>query len=206
MKLLRRPVFAAALAVVVDILMLVAAVVLDALRARFGAEYSFNSETLEVTAQHPYDYFGIVAALALVFVTVMAAFVIAGGFASGGGKVAQRVCGGIALVVVSAAVVLFSFLVVRGKQPDRIEFIAYTDDTLHLVIAEERYADDLGAAKIYGVDVDSGEARLLVSTDISTFADGNTERYEFVWADAQTLAIGFMDGMTKRVLQFDPYK
>ena len=208
MKLLRRPKLAAALAVATDILMLVAAVVLDALRERFPAEYTFDFDiySLGISTRHPYDLFGIAAAVALVFVTVMAAFVIAGGFVSGSGKVAQRISGGIALIVLSAAVVLFSFFIVRGRQPEQVEYIAYTDESICIVIAEERYSGDVGVLKLFDAQLGGGEARLMATTELNTFANGDTERYEFTWVDTQTLAVSFIDGPNKRDIYVVPQR
>ncbi|MGN0686478.1 MAG: hypothetical protein ACI4KA_00060 [Oscillospiraceae bacterium] len=200
----KRTKLCAAAAAAADILMLAAAVVLDILRPHFAAEYTFDKDTLAVSASHPYDMFGIIAAAALVFAAVMAAFVIAGGFVSGGKNTAAHIVGGVSLIIISAAVILFSYLVVRGQQPTRTEFIAYTNDTKNIIIAEEKYSDNCGAVKIFSVGEESGPARLLASTDIKEFSNGSTERYTLEWRTNEVLGIRFYDGNTLRALQVVP--
>ena len=200
MKILRKPQVAFSVAIAADILMLVAAVVLDAVRDKFPIEYTFTVESIAVNASDPYSFFGIIAALVLVLVVVMSAFIMIGGYISEGKKKAPRIIGGIALLVMSVGLILFSFLVVRGRQPDSIEYIAYTDDTLRIVVAEEKYDEDFGAVKFFKVDENSGSAELLASTDISMFANGDTERYSFAWETNTTLKVVFYDVNSSRVL------
>lgn len=201
MKFLRKPQYAAVIAVVADILMLVAAVILDAVRERFPAEYTFNVDAISVSSTHPYDMFGIVAASVLVLAVVMSALVIIGGIVNGGKKAAPRITGGIVLLILSAGVIMFSYAVVKGRQPESTEFFAYTDDTLRIVIAEERYEDDLGMMKLFQVNEDTGDAELLTATDITTFANGATDRYNFSWLTEYALRVSFQDGINMRVLQ-----
>ncbi len=205
MKILRRPMLAAALAAAVDVFMLAAAVVLDLLRDKFSASYSFDLDSISIATSHPYDMFGIFSAAALVFAAVMAAFIIAGGVTLSREKAVGRIVGGVVLIVASAAVILLAFLVVRGKQPEKVGYYTYTDDTLRIVVVEEQYDENLGAAKFFCVSEDSTEAKLLVSTDISTFANGDKERYTLEWRSDNVLGIKFMDGSKLKVLQVNPY-
>lgn len=203
MKILRRPKLAAAIAVVADILILAAAVVLDRLRGSFSATYAFDPESLAISESHPYDMFGAAAAVVLVLAAVMSAFMIAGAFTSGGSRTAQRITGGVCIMVFSAAAVLCAFMLVNGRRPDSVEYLSYTDDELRIVVAEEHYGESLGVAEFFAVDSDTGEARLLVTTDISTFADGDKERYTLLWTDEGRLGIRFVDGLLTRMIRVD---
>lgn len=205
MKLLRKPKLAAGIAVTADILLLAAAVVLSAIRGRFQSEYIYSSDPVAITASHPYDHFGIAAALVLVLAAVMTAFIVVGAVGKAGKNGTPQLVGGIALIVFSTAAVLFAWLVVRGQQPRSVEYLAYTDETLHIVVMEEQYTDALGAAKVFSVDPDSNSASLLAVTDIAEFADGNEERYALSWVSKDVLKITFIDGFRIRELQLDPY-
>ncbi|MBE6902303.1 MAG: hypothetical protein E7478_07490 [Ruminococcaceae bacterium] len=203
MKLLRRPMLAAAIAVAADVVVMAAAVLLDVLRGRFTATYTFDPELVLISESHPYDMFGVVVALAMVLAAVMAAFIIAGGFTTGGGKVAQRITGGVLLVAASVAAMMISLMLVGGRRPQQVTYLSYTDDALHIVVAEEKYSEELGVANFFSVNDETGAAELLVATDISTFANDNAERYTLVWTDSDTLGIRFVDGMLTRMIRVD---
>ena len=205
MKILRKPQIAASIAITLDILMLAAAMVLSSLRDRFPAEYTYDKEHKLITSSHPYDMFGIIAAAALAVAAVMTAFIIVGAF-SDNKKTSPRIAGGIMLIIFSAAAILFSWLVIRGEQPKDTNYLSYTNNTHRIIIAEEKYRDDYGVAKFFAVNNDSGEARLVASTDITTFTEDNQERYTLQWISDTTLHISFIDGYNGRELSIEPYK
>lgn len=198
-KIIRRPMIAAGVTVTTDILMLAAAVVLSILRPNFPPEYTCTAEKT-IVSSHPYEFFGIPTAIALVTAAVMSGIIVAGAFASGSKKnTAPRVVGAVALLVISAALILFSALVVRGEQPSDTEFYRYTDELTNIVIAEEHYSG-YGVTRVFRVTGKNEPAELLASADIHEYATG-PERYNLSWAAADVLLIGFTDGMSARTLQ-----
>lgn len=205
MKLLKRPQLAASIAATVDIVMLAAAVVLSYLRGSFATEYSFDAEKMLINSRHPYDYFGIVAAVALVVAAAMTAFIIAGAVMGDSKKRVPRLVGGAALMILSTAAVLLSWFIVKGQQPQSVEYYPYTDKTMQIVVAEEKYDYAFGVAKFFLVDEDAGTAKLLISTDITTFTGEDTERYKFEWIAEDQLRIVFFDGTYAHEIQIDPY-
>lgn len=200
-KILRRPMLAAGIAIAADIITLIAAAVLSALRGGIESTYIFTEERTVIT-QHPFDLFGIFAAAALVIVSAMAGLIIAGAFSKGVSekKITPRIAGAAVLLVISAAVILLSLYVSRGEQPVSTEFYYYSDKEMYLTIAEEKYREDYGRVKIYSTDEEQGTAELLASTEITQFAENN-ERYMIEWIANDVLRIVFADGMQHKSLQ-----
>lgn len=199
-KILRKPMLVAGIIIAVDIVMLVLAIVLDINRGAFPTSYTFTEEDF-VVASHIYDSFGIVAAIALVITVALSAVMIIGIIGTKrSGKLAAGIIGGALLLAVSVGAVMFSFMWVRGAQPVSSVFYPLTDDTMHLLILEDKYTDDCGTLKIFQYDGGFGELELLAATEITTFSDSH-EDYYMAWLSEDTLAIRFVDGYSVRTLQ-----
>lgn len=202
----RRPIMAAVIAIIADLLLLAAAIVLNALRGNFSESYTYTqdlvTEYYTIYAHHPFDLFGIPAAVVLVIVAGMSAVIIAGAFvkSSDGKSGAPHIVGACVLLAASVAVVFLSMFVVKGAQPQHRSYLYYTDETMHLTFIEEKYSEDYGALKIFRIHEDCDEAELLAMTDISEFAESN-ERYSLAWIDEDVLQITYADGMNHRSLQ-----
>ena len=199
-KILRKPLITAGIIIAVDVVMLVLAIVLDINRSEFPTSYTFTEENF-VVASHIYDGFGIIAAIALVVTVALSAVMIVGVIATKrGSKLTVGIIGGALLLAASVVAVMFSFVWVKGPQPVSSVFYPLTDDTMHLLLLEDKYTDNYGTLKIFQYDGGFGELDLLAATEITTFSDSH-EDYYMGWLSEDTLAIRFADGYSVRTLQ-----
>ena len=207
-KILRRPMIAAAVAIVIDLAVLVSAVVLDSIRGSFQSEYSYTidipADMYIVTESHPYDISGIFFAVALVIAAVMSAVILIGALSKNrvGQKAVSEVVGAAVLLVISAAVILFSYFIVNGSKPSEMTDYSFTDETLQLIIREEKYSEDEGITKIFLIDDEKESIRLLAMAEISEFAE-SAERYSISWVTDNTLYIAYSDREMYKTLQIN---
>ncbi len=199
-KILRKPLITAGIIIAVDVVMLVLAIVLDINRSEFPTSYTFTEENF-VVASHIYDGFGIIAAIALAVTVALSAVMIVGVIGTKrGSKLTVGIIGGALLLAASVVAVMFSFVWVKGPQPVSSVFYPLTDDTMHLLLLEDKYTDNYGTLKIFQYDGGFGELDLLAATEITTFSDSH-EDYYMGWLSEDTLAIRFADGYSVRTLQ-----
>ncbi len=200
-KLIRRPVLAAVIAIAADILILVAAAVLSAVRDQVPSEYYFTAERI-ITASHPFEYFGIAAAVVIVIAAAMSVLMLISALtiSAESKRTAPQITGAVLLLVFSAAAALVSWLIVSGQKSVSEEYYYFTNDELHIVMQEEKYSDTYGVLKIFSTPESEGEAILLASTDISSFGE-NEEHYTLEWLSDDVIGVRFSDGMKYRSLQ-----
>ncbi len=210
MKLIRKPIIAAITAVIIDIIMLALAVVLNLLRGKFPAQYSFNETDVKVEIFHPYDYFGILTAAALAAVIVIAALIIAAALTGAKAKTASRIVGAIILVVLSSGAVLFSHYIVCGIPDTGHICYVFRSEECDLAIQETEYIDGTGTVEVFKLtelphDHESlGTAEhehynvtFLAASEIQNFSTDNN-RYTLEWDINGRLVIKFKDGMSYR--------
>ncbi len=149
MKLLIKPKIAAAIAIICDLLVLAAAVVLDAVRSKVPASYSFDHIQVRVGVSHPYEYFGIATAVLLALVAVMTGFVIAGALAGGKAKMVMRLVGAAALLVVSVAVMIFAHFFVCGVPVEDTACFVLNSGDKNIAIQETKYSFGKSMMDIY---------------------------------------------------------
>lgn len=200
-KLIRRPMLAAGIAIAADILILAVAAVLNAVRSQVPAEYYFTVER-RITASHPFEYFGIVAAVVIVIAAAMSALILINALTNSAEskKTAPRVAGAVTLLIFSAAAALVSWLIVSGQKPIDEKYYYFTNDELYIVMQEEKYSDSYGVLKLFSTPESEGEATLLASTDISSFGE-NEEHYTLEWLSETAIGVRFADGLKYRSLQ-----
>ena len=212
MKLLTKPRTAAAVMVICDVLVLAAAVILDALRARVPATFSFDPSNVEVDVSHPYDLFGIVTAVFLVIAAVMTGFMIAGAVAGSKSKMPMRITGAAVLLIVSAAVVIFSYFFVCGLPIKNTICFVFENNGMNIAVQETEYAFGAGTMDIYRMDETSHvhedgsahsefEVSHITGVEITEFSSDDT-RYTLDWVLEHDLRVRFFDGDIHRTLQF----
>lgn len=211
MKIFRRPKIAAAIVIVTDLLALVLAAVLNMLRGRIPAEYHFDDVQVYVEVSHPYELFGIFTALALVVAAAMAGVIIAAAVIGGKEKAASRIVGAVALLVLSAAAILFSHVFVCGLPAKNTYCFVFESEYGDMVAVQERqYTEAFGVTEVFSIETPEHEhhddeehehysVRYLTSTEITEFSKDNT-RYTLDWA-GEDLRIRFYDGNLHRTLQ-----
>lgn len=186
---------------VTDILMLVAAMILDSLRESLPTEYIL-AENGDITAVHPLDRFGIAVALALVIVTVMFAFALVNIINSEDKHRRGKAIGFSLLFALSVTVVMFSYLWVRGSLPQRTVCHNLTDSNVDLVLMEEIHSDDFGTLNIFLTDQHREEIVLLAATNINSYSKSSDDYY-IDWIMDNVLRIRFPDGNGYRSIQID---
>ncbi len=212
MKLIRKPVIPATIAVITDLAALVLAVLLNILRGKIPAAYSFDSTNVVVKITHPYDYYGIFTAVALLTVVVMSGLIIAAAISGSKSKAASRGVGAAALLIISVAVVLFSHYVVRGLPAESYTCFVFEDGTDTIAIQETKYIDGTGTNEVFRLcetehdhdNPDTSEHKhysveLLTGTEIKHFATDST-RYTLDYGYSNDIVIRFMDGDSYRSL------
>ncbi len=197
----RRQKIAVIVTAATDALMLVAAMVLDAVRDSVPAAYVFEDDG-NITASHPFDRFGFAAAAALVIVTAMFAAALVNIISADVKKRGARIAVFSALFAVSVAAVMFSYLWVRGAKPINTSVYSYTDSRVRLALMEENYTDDFGALTVFAVNEQRDQLALLAATDIHSRSD-SSEDYYIDWIMDGMLRITFLDGDSYRAVQID---
>lgn len=212
MKLLIKPKIAAAIAIICDLLALAAAVVLDAVRSKVPASYSFDHIQVRVDVAHPYEYFGIATAVLLALAAVMTGFVIAGALAGGKAKMVMRLVGAAALLIVSVAVIIFAHFFVCGAPVEDTACFVLNSGDKNIAIQETKYSFGMSTMDIYtlngemhyhedGAEAHPVEVTHITGTDIMEFSK-DPDRYIVDEVFENELFVRFMDGGTYRTLQF----
>ncbi len=213
MKLIRKPKIAAAVVIITDIIALALAVLLNMIRGSVPAQYHFDDIKVRVEVSHPYDLFGIFTASALVLAAVMTGFIIAAAIAGGKSRMAGRITGASALLVVSAALVLFCHVFVCGFPVRHTSCFVYENENGDmLAIQEKKFFENSGTTEVFRITVpphehhedesgehDHYEVVYLAATEITQFASDAT-RYTLGDIDGD-LGITFRDGEHYRTLQ-----
>ena len=203
-KILRNPLIPAAAAAALDLLILAAAVLLHILSAALPRTYVY--ENGGITKHCFTDYFGAAAAVATAAGIVMAALIVASGIArkrSGGGSAAF--CSAVSLsagvLALSSGICIFAMNFVSGKAPESTAYYGYTNDAEHILFAEERYSDG-NTLCIYSVDDDSGNAKLLIQTELHELS-ATDDRYKLSDLSEDVLYIAFSDGEQYRTFRIE---
>ena len=214
MKLLPKTKTASAVMIICDLLVLAAAVVLDALRGSVPADFSFDPEQVEVVISHPYELFGIVTAVLLVVTAVMTGFIIADALTGARTKTAMRFVTAAVLLTVSAAAILFSHFFVCGAPVENRICFVFEDSSagMNIAVQETEYSFGSGTMEIYKLeetvhDHEDGtshahyEVSYITGTEIHEFST-DASRYTLDWVLDTQLRIRFYDGDVHRTLQF----
>lgn len=197
----RRQKIAVIVTAAADALMLIAAMVLDAVRDGVPSAYVLEADG-NITVSHPFDCFGFVAAAALVIVTAMFAAALVNIISSDIKKRGARIAGFSALFAASVAAVMFSYLWVRGAKPINTSVYNCTDSNMQLALLEENYTDDFGTLTVFAVNEQRDELALLAATDIHSRSDSSDD-YCIDWIMDGILRITFLDGSSYRAVQID---
>ncbi len=184
-----------------DALMLIAAMVLDAVRGGVPSDYVLEADG-NITVSHPFDCFGFAAAAALVIVTAMFAAALVNIISSDIKKRGVRIAGFSALFAASVAAVMFSYLWVRGAKPINTSVYNCTDSNMQLALLEENYTDDFGTLTVFAVNEQRDKLALLAATDIHSRSDSSDDYY-IDWIMDGILRITFLDGSSYRAVQID---
>lgn len=184
-----------------DALVLIAAMVLDLLRDSVPTAYALEADG-NITASHPFDRFGFVAAAALVIVASMYAAALVNIISSDSKKRGARIAGFSALFAVSVAAVMFSYLWVRGAKPINTSIYSCTDSNMQLALLEENYTDDFGTLTVFAVNEEQNKLAVLAATDIHSRSDSGDD-YSIDWIVDGVLRIMFLDGVSYRSVQID---
>lgn len=211
MKLLMKPKIAAAVIGVCDLILLIAAIVLDAVRAKVPADLSFDPAQVKVEVSHPYEYFGIATAVFLAIAAVMTGFMIAGALAGTKVKTAARLVGAAVLLIVSVAVIIFAHFFVCGAPVEDTACFVFQNGGVNIAVQETKYSFGSGMMDVYKLEGDmmlyAGEAASKVSvthitgTGITEFAT-NSSRYTLDEVYDAQMRLRFFDGDIHRTLQF----
>lgn len=188
---------------IIDVFMLIAAVVIDALRDSVPVQYVLEEDG-SITASHLFDFFGFTVAGALVIITAMFAAALVNIIGSEDKKRGTRIAGFSALFAASVAVVMFSYLWVRGAKPINTSVYSYTDSNMQLALMEENYTDDFGTLTVFAVDEHHEKLALLAATDIHSRSESSDDYY-IDWVMDGMLRITFLDGYNYRSVQIDLY-
>ena len=203
-KILRNPFIPAAIAAALDVLILAAAVLLHIFSAKLPRSYVF--ENGGITKHCFTDYFGAAAAVVMTVCIVMAALVIASGIArkrgeGGSAALFSAISMGAGLLALSSGVCIFAMNFVGGATPESVAYYGYTNDTAHILFAEEKYPSG-NTLCIYDVDDKSGEAKMLVQTELMELSDSD-ERYKLSDISEDVLYVAFSDGGRYRTFQIE---
>lgn len=212
MKFLIKPKIASAVMIVCDLLVLTAAVILDAFRAKVPASFSFDATRVKVDISHPYEYFGIVAAVLLVIAATMTGFMIAGAAAGVKSKMPMRITGAAVLLIVSAAAIIFSHFFVCGLPAKNTICFVFQNSGLNIAVQETEYSFGTGTMDIYRLDETTHthedgstysefDVSYITGTTITQFSTDAT-RYTLDWVLDTDLRLRFYDGDVHRTLQF----
>ncbi len=204
-KFLNNTRLSAGIAIAADFLALIAGIVLNALRSSVPSDYTYtdNGSTYEITVSHQLDVFALIFAVMLIIAAAMSAVMLIGAVTKHRDtkKGIPTIIGAAVLLVVSAAVILFSYFFSHGEAPSRTQQYSFTDEENQLVLLEEQY-NGYGMLRIFLAFAESGEAELLVSTDIAELSE-SPERYEISWVSDTTLTVSFTDKNKSRMLQIN---
>ena len=184
----------------VDVIMIVLAAILDSLRESIPTEYMLVDG--EVVSSHPLDRFGIAVAVALALVTAMFAFALVNIINSEDKKHRGKIIGFSVVFAVSVAAVMFSYLWVRGAQPQRTQTYNCTDGSINLMLMEENHSDDFGTLRVFITDQAHDDLALLAATDIHSRSQSGDDYY-IDWVGDTMLRITFLDGSSYRSIQID---
>ncbi len=187
--------------VAVDAIMLMLAAILDSLRESLSTEYTLT-DSGDIITSHPLDRFGTVVAVALALVAVMFSLAIVNIINSEEKKRRGRIIGFSVLFVASLAIVMFSYLWVRGSKPESTVTYDYTDSDVSLILMEERYPDEFGTLTVFVINDAHDEIALLAATDIHSRSE-SSEDYYLDWVLDGVLRITFLDGDSYRAIQID---
>lgn len=203
MKLIRRPNIAAGIAITADILLIAAATVLHSLRGGIEATYTYTEENT-IVSSHPFDIFGIAAAVVLCIAAVMSAFIIVSAFDKNkDGRVnIPRFVGAALLLIFSMVAALVSSFTAGIIPPYSTKYYHYTDENMSITVMEEWNYLSGGVTSFFDVDKEHGTAELLRSTVISSNID-DEERYKIQWTAENRLRIDFLDGMGYKTIEFN---
>ncbi len=216
MKLIRKPIISAGVAIATDIIMLALAAVLNILRGRVPASYTFDPIEVLVIVSHPYDLFGILTAAALAIAAVMSAFIIAAAVTGSKSRAASRMVGAAVLLTVSVAAVLFAHFIVRGQTAEDYACHVFEDGNYKVAIQETKYSEHEGTVEVFllteaahdhdapdtSEHTHSYDVRLLAGSEIHTFSDSSDD-YELVGDINENLVVRFMDGDSYRQFNID---
>jgi hypothetical protein len=194
-KIFRKPLIAGGISLAADIALLVAAAVLNAIRARFEVSCYLTESGVSETS--PYGFFGI-AAVVCVIIAAGAAAVIISAAVLNGKKAAAAICASAGLLALSGGAAWFSSYIVNGEKPRSAEFVSFSDESRTLILAEEQY-DGTNLLKIYLTDPDAekgDEVTRLVCTELKVLTEsgGFEDRYTLTSISEDMVQIGFADG------------
>lgn len=203
-KILRNPFIPAATAVALDLLMLAAAVLIHIFSAKLPRTYFF--ENGGITKHCFTDYFGAITAAVIGICVLMSALIIVSGIMkkrSDGGSAAMysAISMGAGLLALSSAICVFAMNFAGGKTPESTSYYGYTNDTAHILFAEEKYPDG-NTLCIYNVNEENGDAVMLVQTELIELSDSD-ERYKLSDISENVLYVAFSDGGRYRTLQIE---
>ena len=200
--LFRKPYLFAMIMGGLDLLLLIAAAVLNSVRGNFEVSYTYEEPV--ITKHNPLDVFGYGAAAILVLAAVLFAFLLVGillSRARGRKGAAIKVVGAFLLLVISVAVVFFSWNIVIPQTVGKTTAYCYTDETHELIFTEETYLGGEDLLSIY-LNNNDGTATFIAATELHERSD-NADRYELIWTTVGLLTIRFDDGMNKRTMRVE---
>lgn len=200
-KILRRPMIPAAITILLDLLLIAAALIIS----RMDIPKTYTYENGMITAHSMTDFFGAAAAAVICISAGMSALIIASGVvrkrAEGNAAVFSAISRGAGLLAVSSALAVFAAFIVTGEKPAKVSYYGYTDSSSHILFAEEQYSR-WNMLCIYDVDEDCGEAALLARTELAELSE-NDERYSMSNLSDNVLYVAFYDNGKYRTLQIE---
>lgn len=203
-KRLKNPFFPAAFIMAADILLLLFAAVVRALRDKFPPVCTY-ADGVGISEKCGADTAIMIAAVVgLAAAAALAGFIFAGAALWGreDGSTGLRVVTGAVMLGLSAAAACFSMYVVRGEQPSASEYSGFIDGRGHVVIiVEEEYSKE-NILKVYLLDDEQNEAFRLTALPLMERTQGSDfdSRYNLSWITEEVLTLGFVDGGAYRSL------
>ena len=193
-KRLKNPFFPAAFIMAADILLLVAAAVLRALRGGFTTAFAY-AEGAGITESCGADTAIMIAAV----------IALAAGAALWGredGSAALRVITGAVMLCLSAAAAGFAVYAVRGEQPAESEYSGFIDGRGRVVIIVEEEYREGNMLKVYRLDGEQENAYRLTALSLKerTQEGDFDSRYHLSWLSDGLLTLTFTDGGAYRSL------
>ncbi len=203
MKIIRRPMIAATVVIVADLLTLALAGVLNLVRGSIPANYRYVEDLVYIEITHPYDLFGIFTVAALVTAVVMTGCIIAAAITGAKAKTVSRIVGAAVLLVISVPLILFSHYFVCGIPARNFACFVFNDNEYTIAIQETEYSDGTGTVEVFRLNEYEHEhngtaehehysVEFLTASELFDFSTDST-RYELEWGYSNDLVIRFQD-------------
>ena len=183
-RLLRRPKISAFVIIGLDMLLLAICVVLSMIEGAVGTVYQ-TDESMKITVQSPFWYFGVAAAVIVVIQAGFTAVMIIANFNSGQrGQLWPINLAAAALMAISALIAVFSTEVLVHDF-DEVYSFAYTSNSKTVVLMERRRAV-LGECTLSLFKVDGEKPYRAASIPLREIR-GKADRYSLEWVEEDEL-------------------